>query len=79
MAVIVDTMETMTDPDTEMDTAPVEESLQYQPQADLQQPAETLTELKPVKQAVTYDSSTGKMYAELGSGGTNRQLPSKQQ
>ena len=76
MAVMVDSLDTMTDPDTEMDTAPVEESLQYQPQADLQQPAETLTELKPVKQSVTYDSSTGKMYAELGSGGTNRQLPS---
>ena len=26
----------------------------------------TITELKPVKQNVTYDTSTGKMYAELG-------------
>ena len=41
------------------------ESLNYQPQAELE-PAETLTELKPVKQNVTYDSQTGKMYAELG-------------
>ena len=42
------------------------ETLTYQPQAELE-PAETLTELKPVKQNVTYDSQTGKMYAELGS------------
>ena len=41
------------------------ESLTYQPQVELE-PAETLTELKPVKQSVTYDSQTGKMYAELG-------------
>ena len=42
-----------------------ETSLTYQPQVELE-PAETLTELKPVKQSVTYDSQTGKMYAELG-------------
>ena len=47
----------------------------YQPQvAELEQPK--LEEMKPVKQNVTYDSSTGKMYEELGStnsgsGGTN--------
>ena len=29
------------------------------------------TELKPVKQSLTYDSSTGKMYAELGSSNNN--------
>ena len=47
------------------------ESLTYQPQVDLE-PAETLTELKPVKQSVTYDSQTGKMYAELGTSNTER-------
>ena len=47
----------------------------YQPQvAELEQPK--LEEMKPVKQNVTYDSSTGKMYEELGttnsgSAGTN--------
>ena len=49
-------------------------SLTYQPQADLE-PAETLTELKPVKQNVTYDSQTGKMYAELGSSNSNNSRP----
>ena len=58
------------------DAGVVEDSLQYQPQADLQQHTETLTELKPVKQSVTYDSSTGKMYAELGSTASERHLPS---
>ena len=47
------------------------ESLTYQPQVDLE-PAETLTELKPVKQSVTYDSQTGKMYAELGTSSAER-------
>ena len=47
----------------------------YQPQVpELEQPK--LEEMKPVKQNVTYDSSTGKMYEELGttnsgSAGTN--------
>ena len=41
---------------------------QYQPPSDLEpgQVEATITELKPVKQSVTYDTSTGKMYAELG-------------
>ena len=47
------------------------ESLTYQPQVELE-PAESLTELKPVKQSVTYDSQTGKMYAELGSTSVER-------
>ena len=38
----------------------------YQPQVpELEQPK--VEEMKPVKQNVTYDSSTGKMYEELGS------------
>ena len=55
------------------------ESLTYQPQAELE-PAETLTELKPVKQNVTYDSQTGKMYAELGttSGQSRAQLGARE-
>ena len=37
----------------------------YQPQVpELEQPK--VEEMKPVKQNVTYDSSTGKMYEELG-------------
>jgi hypothetical protein len=41
---------------------------QYQPPSELEpgQVEATITELKPVKQNVTYDTSTGKMYAELG-------------
>ena len=34
---------------------------------------DTLTQLKPVKQNVTYDSETGKMYAELGSSTAGRE------
>ena len=56
--------DTMMEVDTK-DGTTVEDNLTYQPQADIE-PAETLTELKPVKQSVTYDSQTGKMYAELG-------------
>ena len=56
--------DTMMEVDTK-DGSTVEDNLTYQPQADIE-PAETLTELKPVKQSVTYDSQTGKMYAELG-------------
>jgi len=44
------------------------EDIPYQPQADPAAMETTDTiELKPVKQNVTYDTSTGKMYAELGS------------
>ena len=41
---------------------------QYLPPSELEpgQVEATITELKPVKQNVTYDTSTGKMYAELG-------------
>ena len=46
-------------------------SNKYQPQVNqlesLDPKTESKTEMKPVKQTVTYDSSTGKMYEELGS------------
>ena len=47
----------------------------YQPQVShLEQPK--LQEMKPVKQNVTYDSSTGKMYEELGSTNSSSSRPS---
>ena len=33
-----------------------------------------LAAMKPVKQTVTYDSSTGKMYEELGSSGSSGEV-----
>ena len=50
------------------------EDITYQPQADPAslEPTDTI-ELKPVKQNVTYDTSTGKMYAELGSSSVTTQ------
>jgi len=45
-----------------------EEGAKYQPQVVPQLVEQAgLVEMKPVKQTVTYDSSTGKMYEELGS------------
>lgn len=52
------------------------EDITYQPQADPASLEATDTiELKPVKQNVTYDTSTGKMYAELGSSSIAAQEP----
>ena len=64
------------------DNTGMEDGLTYQPQvslhveratcddliqaADLEPSSGQLTELKPVKQSVTYDNQTGKVYAELG-------------
>ena len=45
----------------------------YQPQVDQLSSSgdqAKVQEMKPVKQTVTYDSSTGKMYEELGSSGS---------
>ena len=56
------------------------EDMTYQPQADPSslEPTDTI-ELKPIKQNVTYDTSTGKMYAELGStNATNQEAPAAQ-
>ena len=48
----------------------VGESGKYQPQLSQLEPVKPV-EMKPVKQTVTYDSSTGKMYEELGSSGSS--------
>ena len=43
--------------------------------ADLEPSSGPLTELKPVKQSVTYDNQTGKVYAELGTSAATSRPP----
>ena len=42
---------------------------------DIEPSSGPLTELKPVKQSVTYDNQTGKVYAELGTSVTTSRPP----
>lgn len=56
-------------------------SAKYQPQVSHlissgeEESGAKVATMKPVKQTVTYDSSTGKMYEELGSSGSSGESP----
>ena len=56
----------LSSPNTISSSTELAEATKYEPQGPQLEPLK-IVEMKPVKQNVTYDSSTGKMYEELGS------------
>ena len=62
----------LSSPSTISSSTEISEATKYEPQGPQLEPLK-IVEMKPVKQNVTYDSSTGKMYEELGSSSSSSQ------